>query len=566
MSAATGLITAAALINSGPAMAEDGLSITIRDEVLAPDAISFTDVRITGELPNKGQLVLAFGTGPLDGTGEHAGWPSSFTMNFSECQAIANQKAVFTCDLGPSFGRLPEFVVSKDAADTAFYRGFAYLPPGGDLGAAIDAARSAGVRPATATSGMSKSVVKSREHALLNTVAFDVPNVPAGKTVRQGLRVHANDAGELYLNFGPAPGQVGWRHEDIRFGNVTTGPGVSCATPSPELMAGLHNLVCQLEPGDHTIGYDLTPAPGTHAWRLQARTSYDIYTRSGWGDANVYEAGTFSIEGAPVLPRHDVLARDASGQLFQYHGRGTAAVPLSSRSAIGGGWQAYDKLTRLAPLTENLDYPKGAAPAGATRGHGELVARDRAGHLWYYDRQFDPYGEPYAARVAVGGGWNVYNQLTGAGDVNQDGRMDLVARDASGTLWLYKGTGATRFAPRVRIGGGWDIYRQFASGADLSGDGRPDLLARDASGVLWLYKGTGKATFPYANRVRVGPGWQVYDQLSLAGDLTGDGEADATARDASGVLWLYKGTGSSTAPFASRSRIGAGWNTYDAVL
>ncbi|MEU1434725.1 hypothetical protein ABZ438_11585 [Streptomyces sp. NPDC005786] len=54
--------------------------------------------------------------------------------------------------------------------------------------------------------------------------------------------------------------------------------------------------------------------------------------------------------------------------------------------------------------------------------------------------------------------------------------------------------------------------------------------------------------------------------MSLTGDLTGDGRADATARDAAGVLWLYKGTGSPTAPFVSRSRIGAGWNTYDAVI
>lgn len=571
MSAATGLITAAALINSGPAMAEDGTRVTIRDEVLPPDAVSFTDYDITGQVPDEGHLVLAFGTGPLDGTGEHAGWPSSFTMSFTECQAVADHKAVYTCDLGRNFQRPPQFVVSKDATDTALYRGYAYLPRGGDLGAAIDAARSAGVRPATATSGMSKSVVKSRQHALLNTVDFDVPNAPAGKTVRQVLRVHANDAGELYLNFDTAPGQVDWRPEVIRFGNVTTDTGASCATRSPELMARLSfiNLVCHLEPGDHTIGYDLTPAPGAHAWRLRAETSYDIYTRKGLGDPNVYGAGAFSIEGAPVLPRHDLLARDASGQLFLYSGRGTSAVPFSSRKPTGGGWQAYDTLTRLAPLTENVDYPRGATPAGATRGHGELVARDRSGYLWYYERQFDRYGEPYAARVKVGGGWNVYDRLTGAGDVDHDGRMDLVARDASGTLWLYKGTGSTgaaRFAPRVRIGGGWEIYRQFASGADLSGDGRPDLVARDASGVLWMYRGTGKAAVPYAKRVRIGPGWQVYDQLSLTGDLTGDGKADATARDASGVLWLYEGTGSPTAPFASRSRIGGGWNTYNTLL
>ncbi|MFC4606865.1 FG-GAP repeat domain-containing protein [Streptomyces maoxianensis] len=566
MSAATGLLTAAALINSGPAMAGDGLQVTAQDDVQPPNSQWFTGVGIDGATTGKGQLVLAFATKPLDGTGDGAGWQSSFAMNFSECQEIAGYKAVFTCKDGQ---RPPEFTVSKDAADmTTLYRGYAYVPSGGDLAEGIDAARNAGVRPTTATSGMSQVVVKTREHAQLNSVAFDLPNVPAAKTVRQELRVHANDAGELYLNFLLADGQVEWRGEDIRIGNVTTGPGASCTLNSPKLVAGLLNLICQLEPGDHVIGYELTAASGTHAWRMQALTMYDIYTRHGGDDTYVRQYGAFSTEGAPVLPRHNLLARDSSGQLFWYNGKGTAATPFYPRSLLAGGWQTYNKLTRLSPLAENLSYWMDTVPAGAARGRGDLVARDGAGYLWYYDRQFD-YAKPYATRVKVGGGWNIYNQLTGAGDVNRDGRMDLVARDASGTLWLYKGTGSTnsaRFAPRVKIGGGWNIYNQVTSGADLNDDGRPDLVARDASGVLWLYKGTGSATAPYATRAKIGPGWQIYNQLSLTGDLTGDGKADATARDASGVLWLYKGTGGPTAPFATRTKIGGGWNTYTAVL
>jgi sugar lactone lactonase YvrE len=197
-----------------------------------------------------------------------------------------------------------------------------------------------------------------------------------------------------------------------------------------------------------------------------------------------------------------------------------------------------------------------------------VTARDSAGCLWYYNRQF-AYGKPYATRVKVGSGWNIYNQLTGAGDVNRDGRMDLVARDASGALWLYKGTGSTsstRFAPRVKVGGGWGIYNQLTSGTDLNDDGRPDLLARDASGVLWLYKGTGSATAPYATRVKIGTGWQIYNQLSLTGDLTDDGRADLVARDSAGTLWMYSGTGKATAPFTARARVGGGWNTYNALI
>ncbi|MYX38059.1 hypothetical protein GTY85_32465 [Streptomyces sp. SID8377] len=556
-----------ALMNSSPATAEDGLHVTVRDEVLPPNSVSFTEVNFTGATAVRSQVVVAFATQPLDGTGDGAGWPASFKLSPTECEEVPGYKAVFTCLLWPNQSRGPEFVVSTDAPEmTTLYRGYAYIPPGGDLAEGIEAARSSGARPATATSGMSRSVVMSREHALLNTVAYDLPDVPAGKTVRQALRIHANDAGRLYLNFLPADGQVSRPREDIQIGNVTTGPGSSCTLNSPKVDAGVLNLDCRLEPGDHTITYELTAAPGVHAWRMRALTSYNIYTRYSFDDTYVRQTGTFSTVGAPVLPRHDLLARDTSGQLFWYNNTGTAATPFSPRAPFTTGWQRYNKITRLSPVVEKLIYSTGVVPAGAERGRGDIVARDSAGYLWYYDRQF---AHGYATRVKVGSGWNIYNQLAGAGDVNRDSRMDLVARDASGVLWVYKGTGSTssaRFSSRVKIGSGWGIYNQLAAGADLNDDGKPDLVARDASGVLWLYKGTGSATAPYATRVKVGTGWKIYNQLSLAGDLTNDGKTDAVARDTSGVLWLYKGTGSATAPFAKRSKIGGGWNIYNTIL
>lgn len=148
--------------------------------------------------------------------------------------------------------------------------------------------------------------------------------------------------------------------------------------------------------------------------------------------------------------------------------------------------------------------------------------------------------------------------------------MDLVARDGAGGLWFYGGTGrladGNRFKARVRVGSGWQAYDRLAGGADLSGDGRADLLARDKSGILWLYKGTGKAAVPYAARIRVGGGWQAYDQLVVTGDLTDDGRADAVARDRTGTLWLYKGTGSATVPFTGRTGIGGGWNAYNLLF
>ncbi|MFI1176794.1 FG-GAP-like repeat-containing protein [Streptomyces melanogenes] len=189
-------------------------------------------------------------------------------------------------------------------------------------------------------------------------------------------------------------------------------------------------------------------------------------------------------------------------------------------------------------------------------GRGDLLARDTTGTLYRYNGTGT--GQ-FATRVRIGGGWNTYNQLVAAGDLNGDGRADLLARDTTGTLYRYDGTGTGQFASRVRIGGGWNAYNLLVPAGDLNGDGRADLLARDGSGVLYRYDGTGTGQF--ASRLRIGGGWNTYTQLVGAGDLNGDGRADLLARDSSGMLYRYDGTG--TGQFAPRARIGGGWNTYN---
>ncbi|MGW1881299.1 FG-GAP-like repeat-containing protein, partial [Streptomyces sp. NPDC001970] len=57
----------------------------------------------------------------------------------------------------------------------------------------------------------------------------------------------------------------------------------------------------------------------------------------------------------------------------------------------------------------------------------------------------------------------------------------------------------------------------------------------------------------------------IYNQLSATGDLTADGKSDLVARDTTGTLWLYRGTGNAAAPFATRTKIGGGWNIYNNI-
>ncbi|MFB7539710.1 N-acetylmuramoyl-L-alanine amidase [Streptomyces zaomyceticus] len=256
---------------------------------------------------------------------------------------------------------------------------------------------------------------------------------------------------------------------------------------------------------------------------------------------------------APVRTdnRYNLLARDTSGVLWQYQGTGTGA--FLSRFRVGGGWQVYNAIT---PMT--------ALRADAV---GDAVARDTSGVLWYYQASGNP-AAPFKARLRTGGGWSIYDQIIGVRDLTGDGKPDLIAREKSGVIWLYKGTGTpgTPFATRVKVGTGWQIYNNIVSTGDLTSDGKADLIGRDGTGTLWLYKGTGSATAPYAARVKVGNGWQIYNNVVGPSDLTGDGKVDFVARDAAGAMWLYKGTGSATAPYAARVQVGPGWQIYNLIF
>ncbi|MER8235156.1 VCBS repeat-containing protein [Streptomyces sp. NPDC094049] len=155
---------------------------------------------------------------------------------------------------------------------------------------------------------------------------------------------------------------------------------------------------------------------------------------------------------------------------------------------VGRGWDTYR--TVLSPGTLG-----GAKEA-------DLIGLDRAGVLWIH------LGYPdgrLTTRARVGGGWGQYTELAGQGDLTGDGRSDITARDKAGVLWLYKGTGDYKapFAGRTKIGGGWNVYDRLLSVGDINADGKVDLLARKTTGELLRYSGTGDAARPFTAPVQI---------------------------------------------------------------
>ncbi|MEU3600191.1 VCBS repeat-containing protein [Streptomyces sp. NPDC006798] len=204
--------------------------------------------------------------------------------------------------------------------------------------------------------------------------------------------------------------------------------------------------------------------------------------------------------------------------------------------------------------TDSWGYVKNAAWVDSD-GNGE------ADNFWVWDT--NGYMDYSGSLGDVGHGWNIYNKIVSPGNLGGAVGGDLIARDAAGDLWLYLGYADGRVSVRQKIGSGWNIYKNIAGNGDYTGDGKADIVAADTDGILWLHPGTGDYTKPFKPRVRVGGGWNTFNNLVGIGDLDADGTNDMIARGNDGTLWRYSGTGNATAPFKPRAQIGTGgWNSY----
>ncbi|MEU6171330.1 trypsin-like serine protease [Streptantibioticus parmotrematis] len=270
-----------------------------------------------------------------------------------------------------------------------------------------------------------------------------------------------------------------------------------------------------------------------------AQGSYDVFTKlSTYVGATEPRIDDTDLSGDG---RADMFAIDTKGQGWEYDSRGTSFGPRQTL----GDWSGVN-LVRQTDLDRD--------------GVQDLLVRTDDGTLYW--QHYDLTAKKTVA-TKLGAGWNAMKFLLVPGDLNGDGYQDLLAADSSGNFWLYPGTGHGTFGARVKLGTGWNIYGANVFGkGDLTGDGKLDLLAQDSSGNLWLYQGTGVASHPLASRVKIGWGFSMYNAYVSNGDMTGDGHSDLIARDSSGNLWLYPGTGSASHPLGSRVKVGSGYSGY----
>ncbi|WP_079141868.1 trypsin-like serine protease [Streptomyces sp. LUP30] len=248
--------------------------------------------------------------------------------------------------------------------------------------------------------------------------------------------------------------------------------------------------------GDHLADLWVRNASTKTGYELDSKGA-TLAARQSWGSFSAY-----NVVLQTDLDRdgyQDLLVRRASdGDVFWQH-----YVPSTDSWAtklIGDNWKTRQSI--VAPGDMTGDYLP------------DMLAVDSAGALWLYPGKGNgSFGSP----LKIGAGWNNFNVVRGHGDFSGDGLTDLIARNKStGAVYLYRGRGVLSTAvlqPAVKVAT-WTntTYNAFDAVGDLNSDGKADLVVRTPGGTLYLLKGTGSATSAiFATRVSLGTGYQQYD-------------------------------------------------------
>ena len=125
--------------------------------------------------------------------------------------------------------------------------------------------------------------------------------------------------------------------------------------------------------------------------------------------------------------------------------------------------------------------------------------------------------------------------VRGVGDVDGDGRADIVFQHEAGEIVIWRMSGARRVDDCITAAG---LRAALQGVADFDNDGRADLLWREDSGRLTIWFGAEPervaAVVPDA-RVVVDPTWTIADLR----DFNRDGRADVLWREDTGRLAVW---------------------------
>ncbi|MHC4086551.1 MAG: FG-GAP-like repeat-containing protein, partial [Planctomycetota bacterium] len=270
-----------------------------------------------------------------------------------------------------------------------------------------------------------------------------------------------------------------------------------------------------------------------NSWELVASGNPDWSDSQGWDGQQYYS----TIQTADVNGdgKAELLARSGNGmQTYKFNSAG------NSWDLVASGNPKYYSTIQTGDVDGD-----GKAELLARSGSGMQTYKfNSAGNSW----ELVASGNP-AWSDAEGWGYEKYYSTIQTGDVDGDGKAELLARSGIG-MQTYKFNSAgnswdlvASSNPAWSDAAGWDQEKYYSTiqTGDVDGDGKAELLVRSSIGMQtykfnsagnsWELLASGNPDWSDAG------GWdqEKYYSTIQTGDVDGDGKAELLARSGSGM-------------------------------
>jgi uncharacterized protein YkwD len=309
-------------------------------------------------------------------------------------------------------------------------------------------------------------------------------------------------------------------------------------------------------------------------WLLEPATSAPC----GFTSANGHRWSILKNGGPSIGVGYSLQSRPWWTQDF---GRGTAPSKIVSGAhwsttgarqaasvAMWANWYDAAAPSEALVIVNGVSHTLTLARGSGTNGAWTTTVSNvgTGCHRYYFqfrDGAGAAYRYPTTGTFGIGSGscadWEMAQAST-KGDIDADGKADLIWRHTNGDdyYWRMNGASITNTGSLVSVPAEWTIVDV----ADLDGDGRSDLFWRNQrTGQTYYWLMNGPSIKASGELVTVDNTWSI----AAVGDINGDRRADIIWRRSNGETYYWRMNGGSIAASGALVSVDPAWRVVAAA-